>query len=96
MTPEQIFKFRDDLRGYLVGDEERLDAVCQMALNSIPRKFDLDDQSTWPEDDGYYLCEFGKLPRVCFWQGSREQWYTKQYGKMHDPRKIKSFSGPIL
>ena len=41
-----------------------MDELLYTALNSIPRKFDSEDETTWPEKDGEYLvwCDYSKCP----------------------------------
>lgn len=52
--------------------KEVAQAVITAYLNIIKHTFDMDDESTWPKDDGdeYYLCEIeGSKPDMMQWHG---------------------------
>ena len=58
MNREEI----NEILQYGVSDMNQVRAICDLALNSIPKAFDENDESTWPETNGEYLvyCNGGK------------------------------------
>ena len=65
LTREEIENHIAEMKQYqnelIVGGDvypeeaEFIIALCNMALNSIPKAFDVEDETTWPELQGWYL-----------------------------------------
>jgi len=50
LTKEQIQKIWDRIITGHAGAKE-IDTICDLALNSIPKAFDPEDETTWPEKE---------------------------------------------
>ena len=73
LTREQIEEYRREIKAVLITesfeeDADGLDLICNMALNSIPKAFDPEDEATWPENGGLYLVWRGSVlaGEACF------------------------------
>jgi len=65
MNREQIEEIRDYYRSRLNKHSDRIITICNMALNSIPVRFDPEDETTWPPIGGYYLARHSNSESWC-------------------------------